>query len=285
MRPELAGFMRILYALLVLVCMLQLAPDLTMFFGEQGMLPLDASRAIIDSDTRTIFMWLPRNDEALWLVYGLCLTQVVLLGVGLFPRFQAVCVFCWLVSFHHRNIIMFDGEDILLRLFGFFLIFMPLHRFALSSLIWPCKQTYFAVWPMRLMQIQLCVIYLSTAIEKLGGVAWRDGTAMYFITRLDDFFGRFPVPRALIEDLWVIRTVTWGTLVVELALPIFLWFRGTRKTALVVAVLFHLGIDYCMNLFLFHWVMLYGLIAFLMQPSGINEEVPPEQAVPTEPAA
>jgi len=49
-------------------------------------------------------------------------------------------------------------------------------------------------WGLRLFQLQMAVIYLSSAIEKTSGVDWREGTALYYVARLDDSFGKFPVP-------------------------------------------------------------------------------------------
>ena len=50
---------------------------------------------------------------------------------------------------------------------------------------------------------------------------------------------------------------------IELAVPILIWFRETRHSCLLVLLLFHLGNEWTMNLFLFHWVMLCGWLAFL----------------------
>ncbi len=57
--------------------------------------------------------------------------------------------------------------------------------------------------------------------------------------------------------------ITWVVLVIEAALPIALWFRPTRKIAIVLGVLLHLGIELSMNLFLFEWIMILGLLTFI----------------------
>ena len=83
-------------------------------------------------------------------------------------------------------------------------------------------------WAVRLIQIQLTMIYVSTAWEKLNGEAWLDGTALYYASRLDDLFGRGPVPSILFNSLVAMKWMTWAVLFVEVALPIALWFRETR---------------------------------------------------------
>ena len=54
-----------------------------------------------------------------------------------------------------------------------------------------------------------------------------------------------------------------GRLVFEVLLPVGLWLPRTRWFTLGVAVLFHLSLEYTLNLFLFHWLMLLGLLPFL----------------------
>jgi hypothetical protein len=118
-------------------------------------------------------------------------------------------------------------------------------------------------WGLRLMQIQMAVILLSTGLVKLQGETWINGTALYYVSRLDDFFGRFPVPAWLFDTPWIVVLLTWSVILVEVGVPIFIWFRETRRVCLAAIVLFHLASDWSMHLFLFHWLMLAGWIAFL----------------------
>ena len=52
-------------------------------------------------------------------------------------------------------------------------------------------------------------------------------------------------------------------LALEWILPVALWVKRSRKIAVAVAIAFHLAIDWTMNLFLFHWIMILGLLSFL----------------------
>ena len=99
-------------------------------------------------------------------------------------------------------------------------------------------------------------------IEKTLGTHWTGGKALYFIARLDDAFGKWPMPAFPFESLAMIKVMSWTVLALEWSLPLFLWIKRTRKVALVVAIVFHLAIDYTMNLFLFHWIMILGLLSF-----------------------
>ncbi len=265
----LAAWFRIGFALLTLVNFGVLGLDLEFWFGSTGPMPLEASREVIDQSSRTIFEILPQTSTVLWICYSLALTHTALLLVGFFPRFQAFWVFFWLWSFQHRNMMIFDGEDQLFRLFAFFMIFLPTHRFHSVHAWWrerrnqPEPARFATAWAFRLFQIQTTFVYAGAAWVKLIGSEWRDGTAMWYISRLDDAWGKYPVPDFLFDSLPSIRLLTWGTLVFEVLLPVGLWLPRTRWFTLGVAVLFHLSLEYTLNLFLFHWLMLLGLIPFL----------------------
>ena len=62
---------------------------------------------------------------------------------------------------------------------------------------------------------------------------------------------------------WVVALMTWSVLVLELAVPLLIWFRETRRLCLVLLLLFHLGNEWTMHLFLFHWIMLCGWLSFV----------------------
>ncbi|GBF81409.1 HTTM domain-containing protein [Aphanothece sacrum] len=265
--PQICDIIRIFYSFLLLINLLVLLPDLNNWFGENGLLPYSVSREIIDPDTLTIFMWLPKNNDVLWLCYGIFVSQIILLLIGLFSRFQAICVFIWFVSFVHRHHILFDAEDTLFRLIGFFLIFMPIGTYYSLDNCLNTRKGYTlnkkkSTWALRLLQIQMSLIYFSTVWEKMKGEDWVNGTAIYYVSHLDDLFGHFPVPQFLFTSLTLMKIMTWIVLVVELFIPIGLWFKETRRFALLIAVGMHLSLEYAMNLFLFQWLMLVGLLSF-----------------------
>ena len=268
---SICGEIRVAYAFFLLINILVLGTDLERWFSESGVMPLAASKTVVDSDTWTLFQWLPQTDFVLWLCYSIFVVQIVLLLVGLFTRTQLVCIFVWLISFQHRHLILFDGEDYLFRLMCFYLIFTPAGEYR-SVDRWlsersgkrsPGEVLAQPIWPLRLIQIQMVVIFLSTAIEKLKGPEWRDGTALYYVAKLDDVFGRFWVPEFVFESMPIVMLLTWTVVVLELFVPIAVWFDKTRRAALITALVFHLATDYAMNLFLFQWIMLVGWMSFV----------------------
>ncbi|MCA9060770.1 MAG: HTTM domain-containing protein, partial [Planctomycetaceae bacterium] len=116
-------------------------------------------------------------------------------------------------------------------------------------------------WPMRIMQIQICIVYLRTVFWKLRGRMWWNGTAAWYPLWVDAYV-RFRPPRRLLSKFWV-RTATWGTLVVEMMLGSLIWIRELRYPVLISGISLHLLFDIIMNLQFFSWIMICGLLLFV----------------------
>ena len=257
--PRLASAIRIAYGGLLLINILMWAPDLEYFFGDAGVLSLGRARLLVHEDAPTLLAYLP-----LWVCYGLLVAHAILLTVGWHTRVQAICVLIWLTQFHDRNAAMIDGEDTVFRLFAFYLALCPAGwAFSLDARKRPPGAPAPIPWALRLFQLQMCVIYLSSAIEKSTVHDWTSGNALYYVARIDDMFGKLPLPAFVFETVWLVKLLTWGVLALEWLLPIALLVPRTRKLAVVVGIVFHLAIESTMNLFLFHWIMILGLISFL----------------------
>lgn len=265
------AFIRIGFAVLILIYMAILYPDLSTWYGPQGLYPAD-----VDAETKlpqqwSVLRWLPADpgEADVWLhrIFWLHIACTLMLLFGFLSRINSVIVYVLLVSWVWRNPLIIDGEDSVFRLVGFFLILMPSGRaWSIDRLLFhrsPNTCPLVPAWPLRLLQLQMMVIFVAAALYKMGGTAWLDGTAFSYVGRLDDLFGRFLVPSFVFEIPIFVRLITWSVIVIELIAPLFLWFRETRRWALLAILLFHLGNEYTMALFLFHWIMLLGWSTFL----------------------
>mgnify|MGYP001168345121 CR=1 FL=1 len=257
------GIFRIAYATLLLINVLVWWPDLNKWFRESGVLDYATSRTVIDPDAFTLFAWLPKTGFVLWSAYLLLIGHNVMLLVKIYTRMQAIGVYVWCTSFQHRNLLIFDEEDYLFRLFAFLLILLPAGKyFACDNRSQSDRPTH-PMWPLRLAQLQLALVYVSTACEKLRGRDWVNGHALYYASRLDGVIGRFPVPGTFLESLFLMKFLTWTVLALECFIPIGLWFTETRRWAIASAISLHLAMEYTKNLFLFKWLMLVSLILFM----------------------
>jgi hypothetical protein len=260
--PRLASVTRIGFGVLLVINLACWAPDLRLWFTESGLLPAAAAREIVDAHAPTILGWFA-SDAWPIACYVALVAAAILLTVGWHTRVQAIAVFLGLTWFQNRNYSIVDGEDTLFRLFAFYLALCPAGwAFSLDARRRDPDAAPPIPWALRLFQIQIAVVYLSSAIEKTTGADWTSGHALYYVARLDDSFGKLPVPGALFASLAVTKLLTWVVLAIEWSLPIVLWLRPTRRWAICVAIAFHLAIEYTMNLFLFHWLMILGILSF-----------------------
>jgi uncharacterized membrane protein YphA (DoxX/SURF4 family) len=267
---RICALVRIGYALCVLIWLAVLFPDLQLWFGENGVLPLAGARQVMTSYSWSLLQWTPADNAFLYGAYATAILQTLLLLAGFWSRFNAACVFIWIVSFADRNTLILDAEDAVFRLVGFFLILMPCGaRWSIDAALTARRDPHSALrthgpaWGLRLLQIQMCLIFLSAALCKLEAPEWRDGSAMYYVARLDDYFGRFPTPDLLWQTPSIVRLITWSAVAAELLIPLLIWWPPARRWALLAALLFHLANEYTMHLFLFHWIMLVGWASFL----------------------
>jgi Vitamin K-dependent gamma-carboxylase len=236
------------------------------WFSDLGILRAETSSQLLNGEFKSLLLLLPQSPEMICALLILLIVQSGLMVVGLWSRFQAACIFLLLTSFQHRNVLIVDGQDIVMRWFIFVMIFMPLdHRWSVAHMIRRTRSTATTAnaWALRLLQVEMTAIYFSSAFMKVSGETWRDGTALYYVARADDVFGRFYLPDWLFETVWLVKLCTWTVLAVEVFLPFGLWIPRLRPFALGLAVGLHLAIEYSMNLFLFQWLMLAGLVAFV----------------------
>ena len=275
--PRVYTVFRIVLSIVLLVHLLVLGRDWIRWFGEDGVLPLEVSRGLIDEDTVTLFQWIPGDTRTLWIVYGIILFQVVALGLGWFTRFQTVSLFVWMVSLHHRNNLLWEGEDVLLRIILFLAIFMPLGAVGSVDAFLRGRRNrggeergtspFVSAWPLRVLQVELSLLYFSAAIGKLQGRTWQDGSALHYVLRLDEFSGdRLPIPHFLLASPGICQWLTWVAVAIEVLLIFGVWLPSIRRQCVLVGVGFHLLLELTMNLFLFQWLMILVLLTHLVTP-------------------
>jgi hypothetical protein len=271
-----AAAVRIALAAVLLANLAGLYPDLELWFTDGGILPAAAAKEVNNQFAWSLLWHVPATSAAIHVCFWLLAAHTVLLLVGLLSRINAACALVWLISFHNRNPLILDGEDTVMRLILLYLVLMPCGA-SWSIDAWLARRLgsnrdsghLRPAWGLRLLQIQMALIFFTAGLHKLATEQWFGGTAMYYVARLDDYFGKYPTPTWLFDTPWSVAVMSWSVVLAELLIPIFIWFRQTRRLCLLVAVLFHLANEWTMHLFLFHWAMLAGWLAF-MEPADFS---------------
>lgn len=266
------GLMQKFYGILLILDCTLTWPDRHLFYGPGSLLPPWAVRDLLDPDAmHTYILFANTPWTVTFLLSVLCLCGLALI-TGFKTRMAALITFVLLTLHQHANVMLTDGEDTVFRLFAFYFIFAPTPqeiRVAINRKPSDPESGKYPIWPLRFFQLQICLIYLSTAIHKSDGPEWLDGTALYYVMRLDDMV-LFPLPGFLVNWLPIMRLMSWVTLLFEFAFPFLVWFPSMKKFWLTVAFVFHLGLAYSMNLHLFQYLMILGLVSFVPYDSVVS---------------
>ncbi|MFE7655057.1 hypothetical protein ACFU6M_19485 [Streptomyces bottropensis] len=120
-------------------------------------------------------------------------------------------------------------------------------------------------------------IYFQSSVAKFGVTEWADGTALAYWLN-DPFFGLLPfwkpAMQPLLENAYTVAALTWGVLVMELALAFSLfWKAEVRRKTFWLGIALHAGIALFMGLFSFAFTM-FGALVIAYQVPTTNLALP-----------
>lgn len=255
------GLIRIAFGALVILWAIELKTNLYIRFGTEGVLPRPPSQAY----TWSVFELFP-SDSALLVGWIVLLVSAITLTVGWHSRLAAILVFILIVSFERRNPWVFNAGDMLLRIEALFIALAPcgaalsLDQRRRTGTFWSAQDRQ--IWALRLLQIQVSIIYISTVIAKLRGETWQNGTAVSYSLRQYDMLV-LPLPDWVAGNLLFMNAMTWGTLVIELSIGLLVWNRRCRPWVLAAGIVLHLSITVTIAVGLFSFAMFILYMAFI----------------------
>ena len=269
--PVPLGIFRIFFGLLCLSSALLLYPDAATWLSSGGVMPESIGLQHFGANRLNIFRWLGSSASAVFVFMTIFIFASLSLAIGWFPRVSAAAVAICLTSIAHRNIYILSSADTLMRVVAWFLVIAPSGAaVSVDRLIRVARGTAQpgvigdeSPLGRRMIQLQLCLLYLATGVAKSKGEMWQSGTAVYLVQQMTEF-ERFPIPSFLHTAL-ASKVLTWGTLAIESSFPLLVWHRATRKIILGAAFGLHLGLEYAMNIQLFQPAILCILGLFLTE--------------------
>jgi hypothetical protein len=245
--------LRIACGLLVVGWTVSLLPDVDAFLSDDGL-----TRSAVGG-TRG---WWTVDLVSPWAAVALLLVAAVALLVGWHTRAAAVLVWLLLIAVQRRDVYMLNSGDLLLRELAFYLALMP------AGEVWSLdarrrgSSSPRAPWGLRLLQVQVSLLYLFSVVAKLHGDTWQDGSAVGRAVQLADL-QRFLVPQSVATSVTASALLTYGTLVVEGALVFGLWLPRFRWWVMAAGVSIHLGIEATLLIGWFSLTVLSCYLAFV----------------------
>jgi hypothetical protein len=237
------------------------------FYGPNALLSLETIRTQFPTFHLNIFHFFGVELNTLYFFAVIWGIGLLFSTIGLYTRYSIIAVLICMVSFHQRNIWLLSSSEVLMRIITLYLACSPCgNSLSIDSLIAKRfvifkKPSQWSPWAMKMIQLQTSVVYVWTVWHKLKGEDWFDGTALYYATRLEAM-KNISIP-FLMDSMFFIKSLTWSTLIIELALGIFLWFKETRLIVMILGILFHLGIEFTMSIPFFEIIMICLILSFL----------------------
>ena len=94
-------------------------------------------------------------------------------------------------------------------------------------------------WPVKVLFVQLAVLYFFSAYFKAISPLWRSGYVMYWVSH-DLYWSLYPGPASRLP-VWLHQLSAVVALIWELGFPVLATMKRTRAVVLGLGVFFHLG--------------------------------------------
>ena len=189
-------------------------------------------------------------------VFSLLVVKAVPLVVSFIINFV---IFLFVVNLQHRIYSTLTGGSYLLNQFLFINCFLSttynvqqnwrsslkvmMHNFAGLAII-----------------IQVCLVYLLSAIAKCNNAQWLNGTALYALSNVHHYF--LYVSSSKLSFNWFFVFLNYVVIIYQLSFPILIFFKRVKKPIILIGVAMHLYIAFVMGLVEFGLIMILAYIYF-----------------------
>ena len=264
--------------LVVLIDLISRAFDFTAFHTDVGVLP----RSFLFDDNlghwELTFHAISGGPTVQALLFLIAAGFAIALALGYHTRLAAVGSWIFAISLQHRNPMILQGADVLLRNLLFLSIFLPLGRaYSLDARLSEHAETppplaHFSVGTVALVA-QIILVYVFSALLKGQDTSWIQGKGLYYAMS-DDQLTTFLAPK-LLRFPALLKFMSLFTLNLEFLGPLLLlipWANGPIRTLIVFAFWgLHINIAILLKIGIFPLVCVVAWSALL--PSWFWEKL------------
>ena len=267
--------LRIAFGGLSVVYLLGLLPYVETQFSGLGWLRDIQQIAVQNGGSWSLF-FIQAGAQATTLAYAIVWMGIIaafMLMIGWQSRLAATITWLVWVSLWNRNPLLLDGDDAILKLMCFYLMLSSCGNCWSVDACLQIKPQQVSVWPLRLIQFQIALIYFDSGWVKFHSPEWLDGTIMQYVLihpQYSRWDGWSFIDNPLLSGVLVALAgfIRWW----ELLFPFLLINAHSRKISLLIGILFHVGLLLTMNLRWFPVIMLSLYPALLSNSSFIRLE-------------
>lgn len=278
--PSLVGLIRVCTGVMLVYSHFVWGLQLFDFFGDHAWVSPELVRELQrDQFQFSYLLWF--GDE--WLVWAhrLAFLPLIAFALGYQTRLTSILAVIIHMSYGRGQPTATFGLDQILAFLTLYLaygfLFTPSSQraFSIDRWLWARSQrkgdasnaptlppSYGAHLTLRLIQIQMCLVYFFAGISKLQGDSWWNGEAMWLAFSNEEYANslsmlwtsRFPAILALLGH----ATVFW-----EVSFAALVWNKSLRPIVLTFGLLMHLGIGLFLSMWTFGLMMIVGCASFV----------------------
>lgn len=268
--PEGLSAFRFLFGVAAFFFFLSRQFDFHFYYGADGIHPYGAILEYIPASYQSLIPWqlLVENSFAFW-IHIVFLLGILALALGWLNRLGAIAVLTLHLAFIKRNEMMIYGADFVANYWFFICCWIK------APAIWKpwgkqdleFKDLGSSV-ALRLLQVQLAVIYGYSGIAKAKGSTWWQGDALWNtlsngqMVHFDLSFLAY-VPSLVVGLTFV--TILW-----EIYFPVLVFVPKSRKPVLLFGLALHAGIALLMNIPFFSLFMTSAYFAYLTREETLE---------------
>lgn len=261
--------------------------NVELFYFNTGLLHADFAISIIPEYFQSSWPVIFKSDSANYYGHLSYLILLFLFALGVIGRWGTWAIFLLSLSFMQRNFPLVYGADLFAHFWLFYLSFvrhnehwsvLNLRRGWKPSSLPQLNSDIVSSAFIRLLQIQLCLSYAYTGLEKFKGTQWWEGSAVWYVVGMQElvavdlsFIRHFPA---------VIAIMSMTTVLFEVYFIFGVWNKKLRPYWLGFGFFFHLGTAVLMTLWYFFLVMTLPYLLFVNSQklrlfiSGLAARVP-----------
>lgn len=261
------ALVRIGLAACLLVDLVHAALDFPALYSDAGVLPRAALLSFWQSGAENSLYLLSGFAGVGYVVMALHALAILALLLGYRTRMAVAACLVFTISLQARNYMADQASDDLMRLLLFGALFAPLGaRWSVDAALarTPVPQRLVSIGVVAL-QVQAMCVYTFGALIKAEGTAWPSGHAVAMALS-DGTYGT-ALGRLFLGLPWLLQAVTYGVALLELVMPLLIWFPfanlRVRTVSLVALLLMHLSFLLLLNVGIFPYVSATSLMLFV----------------------
>jgi predicted DCC family thiol-disulfide oxidoreductase YuxK len=245
------------------------------FWTDQGFMPLSRVLQLKDPWAQSIFYYLTAPWQ-LMTFHAIFLFCCAAFMVGWRTSWVKWVLPIGKISYDYRNLVLDYGVDMVLSSLLLIMCLAPVGRAMSLDRVRDVRAAkrdnlqatlppFSSPWTgacIRLMQIQMAVIFFNTGVSKIKWEEWRNGDAIWMTLSTSDYYNNFFL-YILAHHYWIGVLAAYLTIFIELAYPFLIWQRSSRPYMLAAAVFLHLQFAVLLGLIHFSFVMTMGHMSFL----------------------